>query len=274
MKSLYKIVKSSQEINFDGTVPIDNTVVVRPVFLSEDPEEQRLAERIEIEVQNRLASIKRELSQKEKIAFEDVNTKKAAIIEKANADAANIVADAHKISDAIREAAREQGYSEGMARGIDDGSVQAQKYIKAAALFLAEIKEKKEALYLTYENEILDLAYDMATRIIRQELKTDQNTIFNIAKQAAKSFRSSDFVKISLAKSDVSETVASDINFIRSLASNNTEVEIELLPDAESGTVIIDDDNEIIDASIPTQLELLREIVNRSKKSIEETAEI
>ena len=59
-------------------------------------------------------------------------------------------------------------------------------------------------------------------------------------------------------------------SLIRSIAGNIPNVEIEVLHDAEEGTVILDNDSEIIDASVPTQLEFLREIMNSRKGGGEE----
>ncbi len=266
---MHRVVKSFEEVRIEGTVPIDNTVIKRATVHCDNPEEQRISERIETEVQNRMASIQRELSEKEKQAFEEVNDKKAAILAKAHTEAERIMRDARLEAEIFKETARQQGHSEGYSDGLLKGEEQAQKYVKAAAAFLAEIKENKDALYIQYENELLELSFEMAKKIIKQELKADKDAIFSIVKQACRSFRSSDYIKISLAKGDVSETVASDIEFLKKLVSNNTEVELELLPDAKSGTVIIDDDKEIIDASVPTQLELLKEIVKNSKRPIE-----
>ena len=91
-------------------------------------------------------------------------------------------------------------------------------------------------------------------------------TIFNILKQASKTFRNDDYLKISFAEGDVDENIVTDLEFIRGVVGNIKEIDIEILPDAEEGTVIIDNGSEIIDASVPTQLDLLKEIMNNSRR--------
>ena len=103
-------------------------------------------------------------------------------------------------------------------------------------------------------------------KITLSEIKTDKEIIFGIIKQACKNFRNSDYVKISVAKCDISESVITDEKLLKSLAGNIPDIEIEVLPDADSGTVILDNDKEIIDASVPTQLEFLKEIMDSGKK--------
>ena len=105
----------------------------------------------------------------------------------------------------------------------------------------------------------------MAEKITLEELKTDKNVLFRIVEQAAKNFRNSDYIKISFAKGDVSREVVTDLEFIKTLVGNIPEIEVEILPEAAEGTVILDNNSEIIDASVPTQLELLQEIMKNSK---------
>lgn len=112
----------------------------------------------------------------------------------------------------------------------------------------------------------METCIEIAKKITLSELKTDKDAIFRILKQAAKNFRNSDYIKISLSQLDVSEEVVSDMDFIKSVVGHSKDIEVELLKDAEEGTVILDNGSEIIDASVPTQLELLREILENGKK--------
>ena len=68
----------------------------------------------------------------------------------------------------------------------------------------------------------------------------------------------------------ITQSVVTDEKLLRQIAGNIPEVEIELLQDAKSGTVIIDNDKEIIDASVPTQLDFLKQVLNAGKKSLNE----
>lgn len=274
MKLLHKIVKSSRGVTFDGTVAIDNTVVIKPKpveVVGESGDEadelnRQIEERIKIEVSNRLAACERELSDKEKKAFEDIQTQKSKIVSEAMLKARNIVDDANKQAVIIKEEARKSGFLKGEAEGKAEVKKQMQENLDKTALLLKEFTDAKEQLYISHENEILDLTYDITKKITLNELKTDKEIIFDIVRQSLKAFRNSDFVKISLAKCDVEASVVTDEDFVKSISGNIPDVEIELLPDAKSGTVLIDNDKEIIDASVPTQLDLLKEIMNNTKK--------
>ncbi len=274
MKLLHKVVKSSQGFMYNGVVAIDNTVVVKPKAVEIDDDDideveeknRQIEQRIQIEVSNRLAAQQRALSEKEKKAFEDIQNQKNKIVSEALLQAKKIKDDAEHDAIIIKENAREKGYEEGLEDGKREAVEQQQKNIDATVKLLADINQAKESLYISHENEILDLAYEITQKITLSEIKTDKSIVFNIVKQALKSFRNSDYVKISLAKSDVSADVVTDEEFLKKIAGNIPYIDIELLPDAKSGTVLLDNDKEIIDASVPTQLDLLKEILNNSKK--------
>ena len=276
MRLLHKVVKSSQNGNFSfgGVVSIDNTVVIKPKTISVEglnKEETRqsndlIEQRIQTEVLNRIASRERELSEKEKSAFEEIELQKSKIISEAMVAAQKMRNDTEQECLVLKETARKKGYEDGFTEGKSEALKSEKKYIDDVANLLTEINKAKEDLYISYENQILDLVYEITKKITLSEIKTDKNIIFDIVKQALKNFRNSDYVKISVAKCDVDASVVTDEEFLKKIAGNIDDIEIELLTDAKSGTVILDNDKEIIDASVPTQLDLLKEIMNNSKQ--------
>lgn len=276
MKLLHKVVKSSQNggVAINGVVSIDNTVIIKPkpvmvegIFSEELDEANKLIEeRIQTEILNRIASHEREFSEKEKKAFEEIELQKSKIISEAIRSAHKKRNDADNECLILKETAKINGYEEGFTAGKNEALQSEKEHINNIVKLLSEINKAKEDLYNSYENEILDLAYEIAQKITLSQIKADKSVIFDIVKQALKNFRNSDFVKISVAKCDVDVSVVTDEDFIKKIAGNIKDIEIELLPDAKSGTVILDNDKEIIDASIPTQLGLLQEIMNNSKQ--------
>lgn len=276
MRLLHKVVKSSQNggFLFDGVVSIDNTVVIKPKpvkvegLCADEAEKanELIEERIQTEVLNRIASHERELSDKEKKAFEEIELQKSKIISEAMISANKMQSDAENECIVLKENAKKKGYEDGFTEGKKEALQSEKEHIDEVVNLLSEINKAKEDLYISYENQILDLAYEIAQKITLSEIKTDKSIIFDIVKQALKNFRNSDYVKISLAKCDVQASVVTDEEFIKKIAGNIKDIEIELLPDAKSGTVILDNDKEIIDASVPTQLDLLQEIMNSSKQ--------
>ena len=80
-----------------------------------------------------------------------------------------------------------------------------------------------------------------------------------LIKKAAKEFRNSQLIRITLDKNGATEELAGDYEYLKELCGG-ANVEIELLADADPGTVIVDNGSEITDAGIQTQLKMIQEL--------------
>lgn len=172
----------------------------------------------------------------------------------------------------LREKSRKEGFEAGFEAGREEAVRKCEKYLETAGALLSEINSKKEAYYISHEYELCETVLDMVRKITLSEIKTDPEIIDRIAANAAKSFRNSDYVKISVAEGEASRKFVTDKEFVRSLIPFIPEIEVEELDplDAPPGTVVLDNGSEIIDASIPTQLDFLKEIMKNSHKEEQE----
>ena len=289
---MLKVVKPSQAVfDYNNSVAIDNTVVLPPPpedsdeFISFREQKQREEEerirRIQ-EQQETEARIQREIEAGIERAMNErhmvINGERDRILEEAKAQANSCIAEAKAaamqyLKRAEQEAAiamenaRKDGYKDGYATGKKESLAKCESYLKAAAGFLNEINSRKEAYYISNQEEMKDTVMELVRKITLTELKTDPHILEEIIAQAAKNFRNSDFVKISLAKGEVSEKLKTDAKFLKELISFIPDIEIEILPEAEDNTVILDDGSEIIDASVPTQLDFLQEIIKNTRSA-------
>jgi flagellar biosynthesis/type III secretory pathway protein FliH len=161
----------------------------------------------------------------------------------------------------IRKTAAEKGYSEGSEKSRST----AEKYLSAAAELVSQATAQKEAYYISHKDELIETACFLAEKLIATKLSEDKSVIANIAANAAKDFRNSERVKISLASADISAEATADIDYLKSLIKGIPDIEIEILENAKTGTVVLDNGSEIIDASVPTQLDFLKEIMENSR---------
>lgn len=277
MKLLHKVVKSSRISENDEPVFIDNTVIipVKPIFSEDNPEDEdalrrrlekeRHEQEVQSEISRQVDAIKNQLEQENAEFFQKSEHMRQKIINDAKAQADEIMKKVKLDAETELENARKKGFEEGFNAGRGEALSQCETYVKTAAQFLSEINSRKEAYFIQNEEKLLDISIEMTEKITLEELKTDKNVLFRIVEQAAKNFRNSDYIKISFAKGDVSREVVTDLEFIKTLVGNIPEIEVEVLPEAAEGTVILDNNSEIIDASVPTQLELLKEIMKNSK---------
>lgn len=280
--SMNRVVKSSQVQGDGEPVSIDNTVHVPlstadPADESEESfaerrrresyafdERVRAFERQKLESNQQRAALEQELAQKQENLAADAEAAKEQVLAEARTSAGEIISKAQRDGVELKAAARNSGFTEGFTEGRSEAVEKCDRYVKAAPRFLSEINDKKDAYYASHEDELIETLLVMVKKLIRTEVSADKDTIFRIAKEAAKSFRNSDYIKLTFAEGDVSEEIVSDKKFLRSLVGEISDIEVEILEDAETGTVMLDNGKEIIDASIPTQLDFLKEIMKGS----------
>ena len=82
----------------------------------------------------------------------------------------------------------------------------------------------------------------------------DSAAVKRLIKKAAKEFRNCERVKITLNDNGANEELTGDYEYLKELCGGIPNVEVELLPEADPGTVIVDNGSEIVDAGIMTQL--------------------
>ena len=81
-----------------------------------------------------------------------------------------------------------------------------------------------------------------------------------LIKKAAKEFRNTQFIRITLDENGATTELSGDYEYLKELCAGAEHIEVELLKDAEVGTVIIDNGEEITDAGIQTQLKMIKEL--------------
>ncbi|MBQ8904272.1 MAG: hypothetical protein IJY73_08320, partial [Oscillospiraceae bacterium] len=158
-----------------------------------------------------------------------------------------------------------QGYDDGYKKGYDEGYVNALKKCKDTLLELKQLSEEvvahKSQIYLDYEHALFDAIFDIAQKITLDSLKQkDKAVIMKMLKEAGKRFRGSKNVKITLSGMDISDVSEVDEAILAEVFKGGSNIEFEILQDAPSGTLIIDNGTEITDASVSTQLKMIEQL--------------
>jgi len=278
---LYKVVKQYGFNSAMGNpVPIDNNVYVpldeEERLMSAEEKKARDAERKaeEEKVFNDAvdAKVKRILSEREA----ETELKRASIIEEARTFAKAITSDVKdsvaatlektvKECDSLMEQAKKDGYAEGYKNGHTEATAKYKKFIDGAAALMGEINARKEAYYISNEKELRETLFLITQKIVKAELEVNPLVIENIIADAAKGYRNSDYLRISIADGEITEKIKTDKNFAKKLIPYIKDIEFEILPEADESTIILDDEHTIVDASIPTQLDFLKEILKNTR---------
>lgn len=219
----------------------------------------------------------------------DIAAKSSQQLIEAQEQAKKLLEEAHDEGMKLHAEAKEKGYNagfsqgtiEGEKKGYDEGYLNGLKKCKDTLLELKamteELSAQKAHLMQIYEHQLFDTIFEIAQKITINSLKQkDKAVLQKMLKETAKEFRSAKTVKITLSQLDVSEDAEMDFEQLKSVFSSSTNVEFEVLSDAESGTLIVDNGSEIVDASVSTQLKMIEELGRgkyRDKKSLEPVQE-
>lgn len=172
----------------------------------------------------------------------------------------NILTRAQQEAVSIREAAKKEGYEDG---------------IKNAGKDLEEIKEKL-AQFFDCSNEvyekvsgcILDIAVQIAKKIIKKEIDENQEYIIPIIKEMIEDINKTENKIIIKVMPKDAEIVQDRIEEI--FSGKNFEAKISVIPDnsVKDGGVIIETSNGIADASISTQLAIIEQALKKQEGAL------
>lgn len=171
--------------------------------------------------------------------------------------------------DDLRENAREEGYGQGYAQGIAGAmteakaqrEAQAVEQAKAVQQFLERATEAREQLLEDSVEQLKDLAVAIAEKVIRISLKSSSDIIARMIQMATEKRRRREWVHIYIAGCDYKGMANIVPELTMSLGHLSDRVRIIPLADEESGTCIVEFPDEIIDASVSTQLSSIRDIM-------------
>lgn len=175
----------------------------------------------------------------------------------------NIVTRAQQDAISIRDIAKKEGYNEGLKKSQTD---------------LTEIKQKlesffncKEEVYNKVSNCILDIAFEIAKKIINKEVEEDKEYIIGMIKGMLDDINKTEN-KIVLKVSPKDVAIVKD-KTTEIFSGQGFEAKISVIPDntIEDGGVILETSNGIIDATIKTQLAIMEQVLR--KQDMEQSVE-
>ena len=234
--------------------------------------------------QNELAALKEQYIEQGKEVILEAKRRAEGIVQNAEQQAAEIVSDAEQNRDDVFIKARAEGYEQGKKDGVAACLAAGQGVLDEAREFSDNINVQKAELFERYEKEIYETVMEIANKVTLDSMSVKDGTAAKkLIKKAAKEFRNSQLIRITLDENGASTELAGDYEYLKELCAGADHVEVELLKDAEVGTVIVDNGEEITDAGIQTQLKMIKDIGDgkfrtstprkRKKKSEEADAE-
>lgn len=198
------------------------------------------------------------------ISVEQADAEATKIIENAKIEAEQIKRNALEEANAAIAASKETGYKLGYKVGYKEAT---QAALNEYSVALNEIKavinridEEKDRIFEESKKDVIDLSFKIAEKIINQKLAEDKESFLKIYENAVKDLSSQKWVKLSLSKQSV-DIVTKNIDYLVEMVSGAERLEIKVLDDAPEGECIVETSEKIVDASVQTQLNTLREAV-------------
>jgi type III secretion protein L len=169
------------------------------------------------------------------------------VLEGAEQEARALIEDAERRRDTIVEAAREEGFRQGIAAW--DQALEAAR-------------QAQEALDARYEPEIIRLALKVAEKIIGEELRSHPETIVSIARECLRSVRHEHSLTLRINPKEVEE-VQRHLDALVEVTGSGRRIQVMADATVASGGCIVDSVVGVIDARLETQLKCLEEILLR-----------
>lgn len=229
-------------------------------ILAERESEILLKERELDKLREELNALKEQYIEQGKQVILEAKRRADDILDNAEQQAAEIRMDAEKNREGVFIKARAEGFEQGKKDGVAACLAEGQGILDEAREYSDRINEEKEELFEKYEKEIYETVMDIANKVTLNSMAVKDGTAAKkLIKKAAKDFRNSQLIRITLDENGASTELAGDYEYLKEICMCEN-VEVELIADAAPGTVIVDNGEEITDAGIQTQLKMIKEL--------------
>lgn len=168
----------------------------------------------------------------------------------------------------VRDEAYARGYAEGMADAMKEGRLQREQMAAEQSRQVKEFLE--EAVYLRdrilddSKEELKELALSIAEKVIRVSLKGSGDILRRMVEAATEKHKRCEWVHIYIADCDVKGAANIIPEMTAALRNLSSRVRVTPMADDESGTCIVEMPDVILDASVSTQLNSIREVLSNT----------
>ena len=207
------------------------------------------------------------------VSLTDADIQAKELLKQARIQADKILSDTRSQCEMLREHAYKEGKAEGYAAGkqqaFEEYTEEWNKNISAfrneTAHAIEDITRAKERMLEKYNDDLKQLTITIAEKIIHISLESSGEVIRRMITDATDKLKKRQWAKIYIAKCDTELSIKADSEFLAALARLSDNVKVVAMDSAEAGTCIIELPDAIIDASVTTQIENIKGILNNAK---------
>ena len=203
------------------------------------------------------------------------------ILAEARAEAEKILAEARETAKAeaelIYQTAKGEGkaigYEEGIAQALEEGKLHQEEQ---AALMAAEVDKFLEQASVALDrqldeniNELRDLAIAIAEKVVCISLRSSTEIIGRMVQAALDKRKHREWIHIYISESDAKRMSQVPATLTNAVSGLSDRVRIIPMSDDDSGTLVIEMPDEIIDASASTQMGNIRSMLMNGSRTAE-----
>ncbi len=199
------------------------------------------------------------------------------ILEDARQKAGHIAKEAEERAHEAEEIARRRGHDEGYGDGHDEGYQDAYQEMtqkmedELDALrdqmrqVIDSVTEEKEKILEQYLDDLKRICLAVSEKIIQTSLRSSGEVIKRMIVAATDKIKKTQWAKIYISKQDSEMIVKGDTQLIREMARLTDNLKVVAMENEDPGTCIIELPDEIVDASVNTQMENIKDILNNAR---------
>lgn len=165
-------------------------------------------------------------------------------------DDRNLVSRAQEESENIKKSAFEEGYRLGLEKANSD--------IERFKTELCSFMNAKKDVFEYIAPDILEISVDIAKKIIKKEVETDPQVLINTIVDVLKTVSKNEPKIVIKVKPQAAQLIKDAIPNITYQYGIDSKINIVADPSIEDGGCILQTNNGIVDASIDTQLEIIK----------------
>lgn len=170
----------------------------------------------------------------------------------------DILEEAKNVSEEIRSQAYEDGKNQGLVEVRSKIDKKTNESLKSLKSILSELSQLKPKIVKDCERDIVDLATFIASKIIRQELKSDPRIILNMVSREVKEFEGkAGGIRVKLNPEDYNYILSLESGILDAVGLS--DVVFEQDKSILKGGCVIESYTARIDARIERQLEIIHQ---------------
>lgn len=211
-----------------------------------------------------------EPEQKEEQEQDDASVLRSEILAEARKKAEQIVGDAREQAELLREEAFKEGRETGYRDGYDEAYKEQRRLLEQELQSLRknitdvveDVSIEKNKVLEQYIDDLKRISLAVAEKIIQTSLQSSGDIVKRMIISAADKMKKRQWAKIYVTKCNTGISMEVDTEFLEALSHLSDNIKIITMDNGEEGTCIIELPDEIIDASVSTQLENIKDILN------------